>query len=146
MDGADGAPYRMHLQLRASTQKAFHAATINGARAVLLGDQIGSLRESKLTDLVIFDVAGSLAMSCVAESDPVVRHSDARDLEAVIIDGVWRKKYGKVCPITVKETGDALEWPSIRDKLLESQAWDLAETEGSEHEQGKGSTQRHVSH
>ncbi|KAK7425522.1 hypothetical protein QQZ08_007963 [Neonectria magnoliae] len=124
MDGADGAPHRMNLQLRGSTQEAFNAATINGARAVLLGDQIGSIKEGKLADLVIFDAAGSLTMSCVAESDPltaVVRHSDGRDVEAVIIDGVWRKKHGKICPVTVKETGHTLEWPSIRDKLLESQ-------------------------
>lgn len=120
MDGADGP------SPNAPPTESQHARGIprshhQRGRAVLLGDQIGSLREGKLTDLVIFDVAGSLAMSCVAESDPVVRHSDARDVEAVIIDGVWRKKYGKICPITVKETGDALEWPSIRDKLLESQ-------------------------
>ncbi|KAH7142014.1 hypothetical protein EDB81DRAFT_691484 [Dactylonectria macrodidyma] len=124
MDGADGAPHRMNLQLRGSTQEAFNAATINGARAVLLGDQIGSIKEGKLADLVIFDAAGSLGMSCVAESDPltaVVRHSDGRDVEAVIIDGVWRKKHGKICPVTVEGTKDALEWPSIRDKLLESQ-------------------------
>lgn len=121
----EGAPQRMHLQPRATTQEAFNAATINGARAVLLGDQIGSIREGKLADLVIFDAAGSVGMSCVSESDPlaaVVRHSDVRDVEGVIVDGVWRKKGGKVCAVTVEETGDTLEWPAIRDKLLKSQA------------------------
>lgn len=124
-NGEGGAPRRMHLQPRASTQEAFNAATINGARAVLLGDQIGSIREGKLADLVIFDAAGSLGMSCVSESDPlaaVVRHSDVRDVEGVIVDGVWRKKGGKICAVTVEETGDTLEWPEIRDKLLQSQA------------------------
>lgn len=124
-DGGSGAPRRMHLQPRGSTLEAFNAATINGARAVLLGDQIGSIKEGKLADLVIFDAAGSLAMSCVSESDPlgaVVRHSDVRDVEAVMVDGVWRKKNGKICAVTVKETGDKLEWPDIRDKLLQSQS------------------------
>ncbi|KAM5343945.1 hypothetical protein ACJ41O_012482 [Fusarium nematophilum] len=124
MDGADGAPRRMKLQPRGSTQEAFNAATINGARAVLQGDNIGSIKEGKLADLVIFDAAGSLSMSCVAESDPltaVVRHSDIRDVEAVLIDGVWRKKAGRICPVSVKETGQVLEWPAIRGKLLESQ-------------------------
>jgi cytosine/adenosine deaminase-related metal-dependent hydrolase len=124
MDGGNGAPRRMHLQPRGSTQAAFNAATINGARAVLLGDQIGSIKEGKLADLVIFDAAGSVGMSCVSESDPltaVVRHSDVRDVEGVLVDGVWRKKDGKICPVSVKETGDILEWPDIRDRLLESQ-------------------------
>lgn len=124
MDGGNGAPRRMHLQPRGSTQEAFNAATINGARAVLLGDQIGSIKEGKLADLVIFDAAGSVAMSCVSESDPltaVVRHSDVRDVEGVLVDGVWRKKDGKICPVTVEETSDILEWPDIRNRLLESQ-------------------------
>lgn len=124
MDGGSGAPRRMHLQPSGSTQDAFNAATINGARAVLLGDQIGSIKEGKLADLVIFDAAGSLAMSCVSESDPlaaVVRHSDVRDVEGVLVDGLWRKKDGNICPVTVVETGKKLEWHDIRDRLLDSQ-------------------------
>lgn len=64
-------------------------------------------------------------MSCVSESDPlaaVVRHSDVRDVEGVLVDGFWRKKNGKMCPMTVKETGDTLEWPAVRDRLLQSQS------------------------
>lgn len=124
-DGGSGAPRRMYLQPSASTLEAFNAATINGARAVLKGDQIGSIKEGKLADLVIFDAAGSLAMSCVSESDPlaaVVRHSDVRDVEGVLVDGVWRKRDGKICAVTVEETGAKLEWPDIRDRLLQSQS------------------------
>ncbi|UQC87892.1 uncharacterized protein CLUP02_13413 [Colletotrichum lupini] len=123
-NGSDGAPQKLNLQPAGSTQDAFNAATIRGARAVLLGDEIGSLKEGKLADLVLFDAAGSVTMSCVADSDPltaVVRHSDIRDIEAVLIDGVWRKQGGKVCPVTVAETGSTLQWAEIRDKLLESQ-------------------------
>lgn len=124
-DAGEGSPRRMHLQPRGSTQEAFNAATINGARAVLLGDQIGSIREGKLADLVIFDAAGSLGMSCVSESDPlaaVVRHSDVGDVEGVIVDGVWRKKNGRICPVSVEGTGKALEWSDVREKLLQSQS------------------------
>ncbi|KAK0367895.1 hypothetical protein CLIM01_14747 [Colletotrichum limetticola] len=123
-NGSDGAPQKLNLQPAGSTQDAFNAATIRGARAVLLGDEIGSLKEGKLADLILFDAAGSVTMSCVADSDPltaVVRHSDIRDIEAVLIDGVWRKQGGKVCPVTVAETGSTLQWAEIRDKLLESQ-------------------------
>lgn len=124
-DGGSGAPRRMHLTPRGSTLEAFNAATINGARAVLMGDQIGSIKEGKLADLVIFDAEGSLGMSCVSESNPlaaVVRHSGVRDVEGVLVDGVWRKKNGKICPVAMDETGDTLEWPDIRGKLLQSQS------------------------
>lgn len=123
-ENGTGAPRRMHLSPRGSTQEAFNAATINGARAVLLGDHIGSIKVGKLADLVIFDAPSSPSMSCVSESDPlaaVVRHSDVRDVEGVIVDGVWRKKNGKIRPVTVKETGETLEWSQIRDELLKSQ-------------------------
>lgn len=124
IEGAEGAPQRMNLRPVGSNQDAFNAATIRGARAVLLGDEIGSIKEGKLADLVVFDAAGSVAMSCVAESDPltaVVRHSDSGDIEAVMIDGIWRKKDGKLCPVTVQETGSSMAWPAIREKLLASQ-------------------------
>ncbi|KAF5523930.1 5-methylthioadenosine/S-adenosylhomocysteine deaminase [Colletotrichum aenigma] len=124
MKGGDGAPQRMDLRPTGSTEDAFNAATIRGARAVLLGNEIGSIKEGKLADLVIFDALGSVGMSCVSESDPltaVVRHSDSRDIEAVMIDGVWRKRDGRLCLVTVEETGASLAWPAIRQNLLASQ-------------------------
>jgi len=121
-----GAPRRIHRELRSGTREAFNAATIGGARAVLLGDSIGSIKEGKLADLVVFDAAASPGMSCVAESDPltaVVRHSDVRDVEAVMVDGVWRKKGGRLCPVAVdgEAGGGELDWSAVGDKLLESQ-------------------------
>ena len=120
---SEGGSGRLHLQPRGSTEAAFNAITIAGARAVQLGDQIGSIQEGKLADLVIFDAANSPGMSCVAESDALVavlRHSDVRDIEGVIIDGTWRKKDGRLVPVTVEETGAKLDWTGIRAKLLES--------------------------
>ncbi|KAH7116333.1 hypothetical protein EDB81DRAFT_916702 [Dactylonectria macrodidyma] len=120
----EGGSGCMHLRPRGSTEDAFNAATIAGARAVLMGDNIGSIKEGKLANLVIFDAAGSPGMSCVAESDAltaVVRHSDVRDIESVMINGVWRKRGGKLCKVTVEATGEQLDWSSIRDKLVQSQ-------------------------
>ncbi|KIW84032.1 hypothetical protein Z517_03278 [Fonsecaea pedrosoi CBS 271.37] len=113
----------MALTLRGSAEEAFNAATIRAARAVQLGDKIGSLAEGKLADLVVFDTLHSTGMSCVADSDPltaVVRHSDVRDVEAVMIDGVWRKKDGKLRPVTVEGTNETLEWSHVRTKLRDS--------------------------
>ena len=124
-DGSKNAEQgKLSLQLRGSTEEAFNAATIRGARAVLLGDKIGSIKEGKLADLVIFDTLNSLGMSCVAESDAltaVVRHSDVRDIEGVIVDGAWRKQGGKLLPVKVEAMGEALTWDRIRENLLRSQ-------------------------
>lgn len=114
----------MALTLAGSAEEAFNAATIRAARAVQLGDSIGSIAEGKLADLVVFDTLSSPSMSCVAESDPltaVVRHSDIRDVEAVMVDGVWRKTDGKLCPVVVEGTNETLGWAQVRNKLQESQ-------------------------
>ncbi|KIW10377.1 hypothetical protein PV08_11339 [Exophiala spinifera] len=82
----------------------YNLGTINGARAVNMEHQIGSIAVGKLADLVIYD-AMSPTMLCAAEEDPVtaiVRHSTIRDVETVIIDGVVRKSAGKLVPICLK--------------------------------------------
>jgi cytosine/adenosine deaminase-related metal-dependent hydrolase len=74
--------------LKGSAEQAFNLGTVQGARAVHM-DQIGSLAEGKLADIVIFD-ASSPSMTCAAEQDPVaavVRCSSIRDIEG---GGHWR--------------------------------------------------------
>ncbi|KAF7553059.1 hypothetical protein G7Z17_g3894 [Cylindrodendrum hubeiense] len=115
---------RMHFRPAVTVKDAFNAATISGARGVQLGDQIGSIREGKMADLVIFDAQNSPSMSCVAETDPltaIVMHSDIRDVDAVMIDGIWRKKQGKLCAVQLDSQKNALEWSDVRKKLLASQ-------------------------
>ena len=90
--------------LRGDTTKAFNLATIDGAKAVGMSDRIGSIAEGKLADLVIFD-ATSPAMICAVEWDPVVavlRHSDIRDIDTVIIDGKICKRDGKLVDVDVE--------------------------------------------
>lgn len=114
----------MHFRPNTTVRDAFNAATIFGARGVQLGDQIGSIREGKLADLVIFDAENSPAMSCAASTDPltaVVMHSDIRDVEAVMIDGIWRKKQGKLCAVQVDTQKKAMEWGDVRKNLVSSQ-------------------------
>lgn len=115
---------KMSLKLVGSSEEAFNAATIRAARAIQLGDKIGSIEEGKLADLVIFDTLNSTGMSCVADSDPltaVLRHSDVGDIEAVMIDGIWRKKEGKLLPINIEDTGETVTWQQVREHLKESQ-------------------------
>lgn len=117
--------------LRASTQRVFNLATIDGARAVGMGDVIGSIREGKLADLVVFDAgpANSPGMLCASEFDPVtavVRHSDVRDIEVVIVDGKVRKREGRLVGVDGKhgntnKTKRTMEWSEIAREVVKSQ-------------------------
>ncbi|PTU19954.1 hypothetical protein P175DRAFT_0502104 [Aspergillus ochraceoroseus IBT 24754] len=111
--------------------EGFRAMTIGGARAVGLGEQIGSLREGKRADLVVFDAA-SVNMAGVAEFDPVVavvNHSEGADILSVMIDGKWRKRDGKLVPVPVpgpvqvpgQVEGQSQTWEQVREEFLESQ-------------------------
>ena len=114
--------------LKGTTEQVFNLGTIQGARAVKMDKQTGSLTEGKFADIVIFN-ANSPAMICAAEQDPlvaVVRHSSIRDIDTVIVDGIVRKESGHLVPITVESKslgmakGSKVAWEEIAKKLVRS--------------------------
>jgi cytosine/adenosine deaminase-related metal-dependent hydrolase len=120
----DKAPRRINK----TVEDAFNLGTIQGAKALRMEDQIGSIQVGKLADLVIFD-ATSPSMICAATHNPVaaiVLHSSPGDITDVLIDGVWRKKDGKLVSISVDDearkfaTKDVLEWSDVAKILVES--------------------------
>ncbi|KAF4997043.1 hypothetical protein FDECE_12221 [Fusarium decemcellulare] len=116
-----------HLDI--SVQDAFRLGTIGGARAANLQDQIGSLEEGKIADIVIFDGL-SPSMICAAEQDPVaaiVLHSSVSDVDGVICDGQIRKLDGKLYPIQLDLEGSSVDiaktsltWAEVAQTLLDS--------------------------
>jgi cytosine/adenosine deaminase-related metal-dependent hydrolase len=103
-----------------TVEQVFNLGTIQGARAVGKGSEIGSLAEGKLADLVIYDPQ-SPGMVCASASDPVaaiVLHSSVRDIDTVFVDGVIRKQGGKLGPVDVgsKKMG----WKEIASELIQS--------------------------
>ncbi|KAJ7608175.1 hypothetical protein FB45DRAFT_1067562 [Roridomyces roridus] len=107
-----------------TVEQAFNLGTIMGARAVGLGNEIGSIKVGKLADLVVFD-ARSPSMICAGEHEPVaaiVMHASVRDIETVIVDGKIRKQDGKLVPVDVGEGAEkqVLEWAGIAEKLIQS--------------------------
>jgi cytosine/adenosine deaminase-related metal-dependent hydrolase len=111
-----------------TVEEAFNLGTIQGARAIKMENLVGSLAIGKLADLVIFD-ATSPAMVCGAAHDPVaaiVLHSSPADVEAVMVDGVWRKRGGKLLPVQVEQDAqqiakkEILEWSDVARELIES--------------------------
>lgn len=89
-----------------TVQEAFNLGTIQGARAIGRQDQLGSIAEGKLADLVIFD-ANTPELLCATEQDPlaaIVLHSSIGNLDTVIIDGIVRKRGGKLLDVKVEDT------------------------------------------
>lgn len=118
-------------RLDLSVQDVFRLGTIQGARAINMQDQIGSLEEGKRADIVVFD-ALSPGMICAAEHDPaaaIVLHSSVRDIDTVIVDGRIRKRGGKLVPVDIDEPAAAMEigknrveWCDVASQLLKSRA------------------------
>lgn len=91
-----------------------------------MGSQTGSIAEGKLADLAIFS-ATSPGMVGAAQHDPVaavVLHSHPNDIEYVIVDGVLRKREGKLINVDVdaraRETaGQAkLAWEDVSREVV----------------------------
>jgi 5-methylthioadenosine/S-adenosylhomocysteine deaminase len=112
--GADGAPCNNRLDMftemrtAALLQKALHGsralpaltalrmATINGARALGLADQIGSVEVGKRADLQLVNLN---RLHTTPQPDPIstiVYAAEASDVEAVIIDGQIVMRHGQI--------------------------------------------------
>src|SRR5262249_2743395 len=112
--GADGAPCNNRLDMftemrsAALIQKAIHGpevmpalpvlrmATIEGARAIGLKEQIGSIEVGKRADLTLLNIE---ALHTTPHPDPIssiVYAADTRDVETVIIDGRIVMREGKL--------------------------------------------------
>lgn len=103
--------------------------TIQGARAVNMEDQIGSLAEGKLADIVVFD-ATSPSMICAAQQNPlaaILLHSSVRDVRMVIVDGIIRKECGALCKPEILDSHNGVvsertSWDKVAKEILSSRS------------------------
>ncbi|KAL3707326.1 hypothetical protein TMatcc_005304 [Talaromyces marneffei ATCC 18224] len=108
--------------------EVFNLGTIQGAKAINMEDQIGSIEVGKRVDLVVFD-ASSPGMVCAAEEDPVaavLMYAGVGYVEIVIVDGVVRKQGGRLVGVRVLDGVSSTEMRvetkrgEARSRLLES--------------------------
>lgn len=114
-----------------SVEAAFNLATIKGAEAANMENEIGRIAEGYKADLVIFD-ALSPALVAAAQHDPVVAvimHSSPADIEMVIVDGVVRKQASRLVDVQIEgeEIRDeirksTLTWNEIAKKVIEGRS------------------------
>jgi len=116
-------------------EEAFNLITIKGAEVLGMIDEVGSITVGKRADIVILK-ATTPNMLCAAEHDPVtavVMHSDVSDIDAVIVDGVVRKREGKLMPVkhdmdaqepttTGNTKTDALDWQQVAAEVVRSRS------------------------
>ncbi|KAJ9298986.1 hypothetical protein DTO271G3_3228 [Paecilomyces variotii] len=116
-----------HPAVDIKVEEAFNLGTIQGAKAVGLENQIGSLSEGKLADIVIFETR-SPAMVCAAEENPLaalVQHASVRDIDMVIVDGKIRKENKNLVPLEVQGapkfgSGKQIRWEDVVEEVLTS--------------------------
>jgi cytosine/adenosine deaminase-related metal-dependent hydrolase len=117
--------------LNLHVQDVFRLGTIQGARAVRMEENLGSLTVGKLADIVIFD-GESPGMVCASEQDPVaaiVLHSSVRDVDMVIVDGQIRKQNGRLLPATIAPSlpevhilPQIVNWNQVAKNLIASRS------------------------
>ncbi|THC93798.1 hypothetical protein EYZ11_006716 [Aspergillus tanneri] len=98
-----------HCRVDITLEDAFNLGTIQGAKAINMDDQIGSLAEGKRADIVVFDTT-TPAMVCAAEEDPInaiLLHAGVRDIDMVIVDGQLKKENGRLCPVEILDRLDS---------------------------------------
>ncbi|GAB4332759.1 MAG: 5'-deoxyadenosine deaminase [Calditrichia bacterium] len=119
--GADGAACNnnldifMEMRLAALIQKPrtgvkstnarmiFDMANINGAKALGLENQIGSIEEGKLADLVVLNLNKVHCTPADNVISQIVYSANSGDVEHVIIDGQWVVKNKTLLPYSTDE-------------------------------------------
>ena len=96
-----------------TARQMLEMATLNGAHVAGLEDRTGSLTPGKQADVVVLDAT---ALNMAPVHDPVAAVTlcaDVSNVDTVIVDGVVRKRDGKLladvkAPGTVEESRDHL--------------------------------------
>ena len=96
-----------------TAKQALSWATVEGARALGLDDQIGSLQPGMKADLVVVDAR---ALNLWPMHDPVATalHAHGGNVEAVMIGGTWRKRNHALVEAAIDDIKDEVRQSGAR--------------------------------
>lgn len=117
-----------------NVEDVYNLATIGGAKAAGLADEVGSLRVGHKADIVVYETESPRMLVAALENPvaAVVLHSCPADVSMVIVDGIVRKEGGKLVDVVVAKPESAapgdigvepetkLTWKDITAEVLES--------------------------
>ena len=99
------------LQIARKCMDVLELATMGGARAVGLGDVIGSITPGKRADLILTRCDSPRLTPVHDPVGALVLYANGSDIDTVFINGVPVKSEGKL-------TG--VDWPKVREELRQS--------------------------
>ena len=86
-----------------SPQRVLEMATIDGARALGLADHIGSLTPGKRADLILVRTSDVNMLPFTIATNMIVQSAQPSNIEAVIVDGRFLKRDGRLTTIDVTQ-------------------------------------------
>jgi 5-methylthioadenosine/S-adenosylhomocysteine deaminase len=120
-----GSAARLHKLVRndptaMSAPEVLRMATMGGARALGLGDRIGSLEVGKQADLVLVDLAAAHVQPVYDVVSALVYAAKAADVDTVLVDGRVVVEKGEV--LTVDRAATLARVRELRDQVRASLA------------------------
>lgn len=101
-----------------SARELLTMATIGGARALNLGDKIGTLENGKRADVIVVDLGGARTQPVYSVESAVVYAANGQNVKVTIVDGKILLRHGKV--LTVNEAETIAKAKEYRDSVLAS--------------------------
>ncbi|TQC41304.1 hypothetical protein EEB14_55675 [Rhodococcus sp. WS4] len=112
--------------LRMTTEDILESATIDGAHALGLGHEVGSLTVGKRADLLLIRKRDINMAPVNDAAAAVVRYANTGNIDTVIADGVIRKRQGQLTHPNLDDLIDQLQESTIT-VLMRANEFDLAE-------------------
>jgi cytosine/adenosine deaminase-related metal-dependent hydrolase len=97
-----------------TTREALRWITIEGARMLGREDIIGSLTPGKKADLVVINATDLNLWPVHDPVSTVLMQSSIANVEAVMIDGIWRKRGGRLLAENLDHKKNELERSGMR--------------------------------
>ena len=102
-------------------------ATQNGAKALGLEDELGSIEAGKLADLIIIDLTRPHLVPAISPVANLVHYGEAADVESVMVAGEFLMSQGKVLTINEDEVVENARQATVRSwRRLKEQFPDIA--------------------
>ncbi|MBV8468066.1 MAG: amidohydrolase family protein [Burkholderiales bacterium] len=104
-----------------SVEAVLEAATINGARAAGLEDQVGTLTPGKQADIIMVRTNGVAVFPVTNAVGTIVHAVERADVDTVMVAGTLRKRGGQLLGIDLAKLNT--EVTASRDYLLDASAY-----------------------